>query len=75
MHQANLYPLQEAAKNLGISESLIEKFIKKGLVIPIRDKKARKLTPYGLRQLRRVINLYEQSYSLDLIERLINNGS
>ena len=73
MYQHSLHPLPEAASNLGISVALIQKFIKKGLIIPIEDDKAPKLTAYGLRRLMQVVDLYEKSYPMEKIERLLNN--
>ncbi|HHJ51567.1 MAG TPA: MerR family transcriptional regulator [Caldithrix abyssi] len=73
MVHSNLRPINEVAANLGVSVALVEKFIKKGLVVPILDDKAPKLTPYGMRRLRQVMELYEQSYPLEKIETLLNN--
>ncbi len=73
MYQSNLQPIHEVAAHLGVSVALIEKFIKKGLVVPVVDDKAPKLTPYGMRRLRQVVDLYEKSYSLEKIENLLNN--
>ncbi len=74
MHQENtLQSISEAAYRLGVSEALIEKFIKKGLLTPIQDETTLKLTAYGFRRLARILDLYEHSYPFDRIEYMLNN--
>lgn len=73
MYQSNLYSLNEAAMNLGISLDLVYKFIQMGLITAVNDGQAPKLTSYNMRRLIRVIDLYEKSYSPDRIEFMINN--
>ena len=73
MQQSILQSVSETAFHLGISEALIEKFIKKGLLIPAKDETAQKLTPYAVRQLARIIDLYEHSYPLERIEYMLNH--
>ena len=67
------HTIEQSANNLGVSICLLEKFIKKGLVIPLQNEQALILTDYNLRQLERVVTLYEHSYSFDRIELNINN--
>lgn len=71
--QHTLYTIQDAANNLGISIDLVEKFIQKGLVLPLHGDKSPRLTAYNFRRLREIVNLYEHSYSLDNIENILNN--
>ncbi len=74
MHQeSTLQSISEAAYQLGVSVALIEKFIKKGLLIPIQDETTLKITAYGFRRLARILDLYEHSYPLDRIEYMLNN--
>lgn len=73
MLQTTLYSLPDTATRLGISEAVIDKFIKKGLITPVADASTPKLTPYGLRRLTRILELYEHSCSLDHIERALNS--
>ncbi len=73
MQNIQTYTVPEAADNLAVSEAVVNKFIKKGLV-PVRQKGGLKLlTPYAYRQLVRILDLYEKSYSTDGIEQMINN--
>jgi len=73
MQNIQSYTVPEAADNLAVSEAVVNKFIKKGLV-PVRKKGGLKLlTPYAYRQLVRILDLYERSYSTDGIEQMINN--
>ncbi len=67
------HTLEQAANNLGISIDLVEKFIKKGLVIPLQNDRALILTDYNLRQIERAATLYENSCSFDRIEHYLNN--
>lgn len=74
MQQSGLLSLQEVSNNLHISEALIFKFIKRGLVKPVYDEgKYPKLTSYGMRQLSRVLELYEKSHSPESIDYIINH--
>ena len=73
MYSANMYTIPEAAFNLGISIELVTKFINLGLVTPVKDGKALKLTSYNFRRLLRAVDLYEKSYSPENIEALINH--
>ncbi len=74
MYQATMYTISEAAGNLGVSEALIKKFITMGLLTPINDGYAPKLTSYNFRRLTRIVDLYEKSYSPESIETILNNG-
>lgn len=67
------HTIEQAANNLGMSTALVEKFIKKGLVIPVQNEQALILTDYNLRQLERAAALYENSCPFDRIELHINN--
>ena len=73
MHLSHLHTITDTAVHLGISEALIIKFIKKGLVTPVKDATAPKLTGYGIRRLSRILDLYERSHSLDNIEQMLNH--
>jgi len=37
MYQIQLHSIPETAHSLGVSEALVERFIKKGLVTPVKD--------------------------------------
>ena len=67
------YTIQDAANNLGISIDLVEKFIQKGLVFSLQEDSNKILSAYNLRRLRKIVDLYEHSYSLDKIEHILNN--
>lgn len=73
MYQTQLHSIPETAHSLGVSEALVERFIKKGLVTPVEDVTAPKLTEYGIRRLNRILELYENSYSFDTIEKALNH--
>lgn len=75
MYQATMYTISEAAGNLGVSEALIRKFIMLGLITPVNDGYAAKLTSYHFRRLTRIVDLYEKSYSPESIESILNYGS
>jgi len=73
MNHHPLYTIDDAARQLAVSKALIHKFIKMGLVIPdMSDPEETTLTPYGLRRLTYVVDLYEKSYSTESIEVLLN---
>jgi hypothetical protein len=73
MNHHNLYSIDDAARQLAVSKALIYKFIKLGLVIPAeKDMVKPKLTPYGLRRLMDIVDLYEKSYSTESIEAMLN---
>ncbi len=73
MNHHHLYSIDDAAKKLAVSKALIYKFINMGLVIPAeKDPSKPKLTPYGLRRLMDIVQMYEQSYSPESIESIIN---
>ena len=72
-NHTRLLSIKEVAGDLQVSEALVQKFIKKGLIHPIYDDDiAPKLTSYGKRQLSRIVDLYEKSYSTESIEYIIN---
>ncbi len=73
MESQNLYTLNEAADQLAVSQDLVAKFINRGWIVPVKDGKGQKLTPYAFRRLNRIIDLYERSYSLERIETLLNH--
>lgn len=73
MHKADIFTIPEVASNLEVSELLVNKFINKGLIHPVEQGKARKLTGYNYRQLVRVIDLYEKSYPYESIDAIINH--
>ncbi|NOX88562.1 MAG: MerR family transcriptional regulator [Calditrichaeota bacterium] len=70
--QSELYEINEAALQLGVSTDVIKKFIRMGLVFPV-NKSGMKLTRYGIRRLKQVLDLYEKSYPLDRIEAILNH--
>ncbi len=72
MYQNQLHSIPETAHSLGVSEALVERFIKKGLVTPVNDVTTPKLTEYGIRRLNHILKLYENSYSFDRIEKALN---
>ena len=73
MYYSETYSIQEVANDLEVSEDLIKKFIKKGLIIPVNDGLSLKLTRYNIRRLLKVVDLYEKSFSTDSIEYIINH--
>jgi predicted DNA-binding protein YlxM (UPF0122 family) len=73
MYYSETYSIQEVANDLEVSEDLIKKFIKKGLIIPVNDGLSPKLTRYNIRRLLKVVDLYEKSFSTDSIEYIINH--
>jgi len=73
MNKSQLTSLEEAANFLEISVSLVNKFLNLGLVQTVDSGSYRMLTPYGFRRLRRVIDLYEKSYSTETIEAALNH--
>ena len=73
MRNYRLVSLSEAANTLKISVPLIAKFIKRGLISTVSKGKLKMLTPYGIRRLIRVVDLYEKSYSTDSIEKELNH--
>ena len=73
MYHSNSLSVQDVANNLEVSEALIIKFIKMGLIVPLNDGSTPKFTTYGMRQLRRIVDLYEKSYSHESIEYIINH--
>lgn len=73
MYYSETYSIPEVANDLKLSEDLIKKFIKKGLIIPVNDGLALKLTRYNIRRLLKIVDLYEKSFSTDSIEYIINH--
>jgi len=73
MHSSQLISVAEAANSLKVSEELVDKFIKLGLVKTIKDGHLTRLTPYGIRRLSRIVALYDQSISPEKIENLLNH--
>lgn len=73
MQNADLISIADAAHSLEVSEALLDKFIKWGLVATIQDGRFRKLTPYGIRRLTRIVDMYEQSYTQERIEKALNH--
>lgn len=73
MQRSNLHTISDSAVQLGISEALVSRFIKKGLITPVHDATTPKLTSYAIRRLSRILDLYEQSCSLDHIEQKLNS--
>ncbi|RMH60742.1 MAG: MerR family transcriptional regulator [Calditrichaeota bacterium] len=69
----NYFTITEAANRLAISKDLVDKFIKRGWIIPVEEGKRRKLTPYALRRLNQIVALYEQSCSFEKIENYLNH--
>jgi len=73
MNDHQLYTIDDAAKQVAVSKTLVNKFINMGLIIPAKsDMETPTLTPYGLRRLTYVVDLYEKSYSAESIETLLN---
>lgn len=73
MYQQRMFSIQEAASNLMVSEAFVDKFIKKGLITPINDGRAPKLTSYHYHRLLKAMELYESSYSYESIEAMLND--
>ncbi len=73
MQDSLLISITDAANTLKVSEALVDKFIKLGLVSTIQDGFSTKLTPYGIRRLTRIVDMYDQSFSTDRIENLLNH--
>ncbi len=73
MQNVQLISIADAANSLKVSEALVDKFIKMGLVSTIKDGHFFKLTPYGIRRLTRIVNMYEQSFSTERIENALNH--
>ena len=73
MNNSQLVSINEVADSLAISVALIDKFIRLGLVTPVTEGRASKLTPYGMRRLTRIIDMYEKSFSADRIEQALNH--
>ena len=73
VERQNYYTINEAAQELAISKDLVDKFINRGWIIPVEEGKRRKLTPYALRRLNQIVALYEQSYSFEKIENILNH--
>jgi hypothetical protein len=69
----NLTSVQEAASRLKISEELVMKFIKNGIVKAIVKRSNTKLTQYNLRRLNQAIRLHEQCLPSEIIEYKLNN--
>ena len=70
--QSELYGINEAAMQLGVSVDVIKRFIRMGLVFPV-NKQGMKLTRYGIRRLKTVLDLYEKSYPMEHIEAYLNH--
>ncbi len=73
MQDSLLISITDAANTIKVSEALVDKFIKLGLVSTIQDGHSTKLTPYGIRRLLRIVDMYDQSFSTDRIENLLNH--
>jgi Mn-dependent DtxR family transcriptional regulator len=73
MQNSHLVSISDAANSLKVSEALVDKFINMGLVSTIQDGRLPKLTPYGIRRLIRIVDLYEQSFSPERIEMVLNH--
>ena len=73
MQNFQLISIADAANSLKVSEALVDKFIKLGLVSTIQDGHFIKLTPYGIRRLTRIVDMYDQSFSTERIEDLLNH--
>jgi len=73
MDSSRLVSISDAASSLAVSEAYIDKFIKLGLVTPVKDGRTEKLTSYGFRRLMRIIDMYEKSFSTDYIETALNH--
>ncbi|KAA3611132.1 MAG: hypothetical protein D8M58_14250 [Calditrichaeota bacterium] len=73
MQNPQLISISDAANSLQVSEALVDKFIKLGLVKTIQDGRLPKLTPYGIRRLTRIVDMYDQSFSTEKIENALNH--
>lgn len=73
MQNSQLLSIADAADSLQVSEALVDKFIKMGLVTTIQDGRFTKITPYGIRRLMRIVDMYDQSFSPESIEKLLNH--
>jgi len=68
-----LKTIKDAAISLEISEELVLKFIKLGIVKPIFDSSTVKLTGYNLRRLSQALKMYENSFTPEAILARLNN--
>jgi len=68
-----LISVQEAAAYFKISEELVMKFIRTGIVKAIVECSNTKLTQYNIRRLGQAIELHEQCLPLEIIEYRLNN--
>ena len=73
MSDSRLVSLADAAETLEISVALINKFIRLGFVKTVKNGQFKMLTPYGIRRLSRVVDLYEKSYPTAYIEAELNH--
>ena len=70
--QTDLYELNDVGQQLGVSPEVVKRFIRMGLVFPVQ-KNNYKFTRYGVRRLQKVLDLYEKSYPIELIEAILNH--
>jgi len=73
MLNPELVSISEAANSLEISEAVVDKIIERGLLPTIKNGASNMLTPYGIRRLTRIINMYAQSFSTENIEKALNH--
>ena len=69
----NLTSVQEAAAYLKISEELVMKFIRNGIVKAIGKCSRTKLNQYNIRRLSLAVELHEKCLPPDVIEYQLNN--
>ena len=69
----NLTSIKEAASSLKISEELVMKFIRNGIVKAIVEHSHTKLTMYNFRRLSLAIDLHEKCLPPEAIEYRLNN--
>ena len=69
----NLTSVQEAAAFLKISEELVMKFIRNGIVKAIVDHSHTKLNQYNFRRLSVAVELHEKCLPPEVIEYQLNN--
>lgn len=70
---SKLTSIEEAAAYLKISEELVLKFIRNGIVKTVVERSHTKLTQYNFRRLSQAIKLHEKCLPPEVIENRLNN--
>ncbi len=69
----NLTSIQEAAAYLKISEELVMKFIRNGIIKAVVERSHTKINQYNFRRLSLAIELHEKCLPPETIEYRLNN--